>query len=197
MADTLAVSEPDHYGQPPFAEWYKDHGHIHLDTFDRAVEQSDELVFNCTSGMASLKVLEQAGADKLQGKILVDIANPLDFSNGAPPSLNPVDTDSLGEQIQRAFPGLRVVKTLNTMSAYMMVNPGLLSGDHNVFVSGNDAGAKTTVKSLLENMGWKTANIIDLGDISTARGTEMLLPIWLRLWSALGHAQFNFYVQQK
>ena len=151
-----------------------------------------ELVLNATAGGASLAALEQAGAANLRGKILIDIANPLDFSQGMPPSLSIANTDSLGEQIQRAFPEARVVKTLNTLSAPLMVDPNQLAdGDHHVFVSGNDAEAKAQVSAFLRaEFGWK--NIIDLGDITTARGTEMLLPIWVRLWGALGTPLFNF-----
>ena len=110
-----------------------------------------------------------------------------------PPSLNPVNTDSLGEQIQRAFPEARVVKTLNTMNASVMVDPASVAGgDHSVFVSGNDADAKEIVSGLLKDFGHR--DIIDLGDITTARGSEMLLPIWLRLWGALGNADFNFKI---
>ncbi|MDB5035033.1 MAG: hypothetical protein JWQ98_2274 [Chlorobi bacterium] len=154
-----------------------------------------EIIFNCTSGLATLQVLELAGAGNLAGKILIDISNPLDFSNGFPPTLSVCNDDSLGEQIQRAFPDLNVVKTLNTLTCAIMVNPGLVAGDHTIFMSGNDAGAKTRVRDLLhEAFGWKPENIIDLGDITTARGTEMLLPIWLRLMGTLGTPNFNFNI---
>lgn len=153
-----------------------------------------EIIFNCTSGAGSLEALELAGAQNLNGKILIDIANPLDFAQGMPPSLFTPSTDSLGERIQRAFPEVKVVKTLNTMNCYLMVDPGqLANGDHEIFVSGNDAEAKAQVTEILKTwFGWK--QIIDLGDISTARGTEMLLPIWLRLWGALGTPMFNFKI---
>lgn len=193
---TLANESKDGYGNPPFKEWHHDHAGIALDTFSSATAQAD-LVLNCTSGMASLAALEAAGRDNLAGKILIDIANPLDFSQGMPPPLTPVNTDSLGEQIQAAFPDVKVVKTLNTMNAYLMVEPRQLTGDHNVFVSGNDEGAKKEVGEILQSFGWKADQIIDLGDISTARGSEMLLPIWLRLWQALGTASFNFHIQMK
>lgn len=135
-----------------------------------------------------------AGSNNLSGKILLDIANPLDFSKGMPPSLFVCNTDSLGEQIQNAFPELKVVKSLNTMNAYIMVNPSLVPDDHNVFMSGNDANAKATVSKLLQSFGWKATTIIDVGDISTARGTEQLLPIWIRLWGALQTPMFNFKI---
>jgi predicted dinucleotide-binding enzyme len=146
-----------------------------------------------TSGTVSIPALAAAGADNLAGKVVVDISNPLDHSNGFPPTLLVKDTDSLGEQIQAAFPQAKVVKTLNTMTAALMVDPGLLAGgDHSVFVSGNDADAKKTVTELLASFGH--TDIIDLGDITTARGSEMVLPLWLRLMGALGNHMFNFKV---
>lgn len=124
-------------------------------------------------------------------KILIDTANPLDFSKGMPPTLSVCNTDSLAEQIQSEFPETRVVKTLNTMNARLMVDPGQLAGaDHHVFLSGDDAEAKSVLIELLKSFGWM--EVIDLGDISTARGTEMLLPIWLRLWNATYTALYNF-----
>ena len=152
-----------------------------------------EIVFNCTSGMASLDALRQAGARNLDGKILIDVANPLDFSKGMPPTLSVCNTDSLGEQIQRAFPGARVVKTLNTMNTNVMVDPRIVPGDSDVFVSGNDAAAKAQVTEILKSwFGWRS--VIDLGDITTARGTEMLLPIWLRLWGTFKTPNINFHI---
>lgn len=153
-----------------------------------------EILFNATSGGGSLQALSLAGEANLNGKILVDISNPLDFSHGMPPSLFVSNTDSLGEQIQRAYPNVKVVKTLNTVTASLMVDPRQLAdGEHHIFVSGNDAEAKAQVVTLLSTwFGWKY--IIDLGDITTARGTEMYLPIWLRLWGALGTGKFNIQV---
>lgn len=127
-------------------------------------------------------------------KILIDIANPLDFSNGFPPSLTVCNADSLAEELQQTFPALKVVKTLNTMSAFIMVNPGLVPGDHTVFISGNDSEAKSVVKGMLNSFGWDNKNIIDLGDITTARRTEMLLPVWVRLLGVLQTPMFNFHI---
>src|SRR5512132_4282878 len=129
-----------------------------------------EIVFNCTNGAGSLDALSAAGADNLRGKILVDVANPLDFSHGMPPSLFTGANDSLGERIQKAFPEARVVKTLNTVNADVMVDPGKLPWPTDIFVSGNDAPAKADVTRLLNEFGWKF--VIDLGDITAARGTE-------------------------
>jgi predicted dinucleotide-binding enzyme len=152
-----------------------------------------ELLFNCTSGGASVDALKLAGAANLNGKVLLDIANPLDFSKGMPPTLSVCNTDSLGEQIQRAFPDAKVVKTLNTMSCKIMVNPSLVAGEHDVFVSGNDRAAKARVTEILKGwFGWKS--VIDLGDITSARGTEQILALWVRLMGTLGTANFNFKV---
>ena len=189
---TLARTEAGPMGGVPFAQWHAEHGDIPVATFAEAAAGSD-LVVNATNGTGSLDALNAAGTANLAGKVIVDIANPLDFSQGFPPSLNPVNTDSLGEQLQRAFPEARVVKTLNTMNATVMVDPASVAGgDHSVFVSGNDADAKSVVAGLLADLGHR--DIIDLGDITTARGTEMLLPIWLRLWGAFGNADFNFKI---
>ncbi len=149
-----------------------------------------EVVFNCTNGGGALEALTAAGRENLAGKVLADVSNPLDFSKGMPPTLFTGNTDSLGEQIQRTFPAARVVKTLNTVNAGLMVDPGgLAGGEHSIFVSGNDAAAKALTVEILKAFGWK--HIVDLGDISTARGTESYLPLWLRLWGALGTAAFN------
>ena len=154
--------------------------------------QFGSIVFNCTSGQISLEALRAAGARNLTGKTLADVSNPLDFSKGFPPTLTVCNTDSVAEQIQSAFPEAKVVKTLNTMTAAVMVNPGLVPGEHDVFVSGNDAEAKAQVTDLLRAFGWR--NIIDLGDISTARGPEMVLPLWLRLMGAFKSPIMNFHV---
>jgi 8-hydroxy-5-deazaflavin:NADPH oxidoreductase len=152
------------------------------------------IAFNCTSGTGSLEALQAAGAANLNGKALVDVANPLDFSKGMPPSLSICNTDSLAERIQRALPDVKVVKALNTMSAPLMVNPAQLAGgDHSVFLCGNDAGAKAAVTGILkQDFGWK--DVLDLGDITAARGMEMILPVWLRLWGGLKTPIFNFKI---
>lgn len=155
-----------------------------------------ELLFNCTAGVGSLAALEAAGKDNLGGKILMDLSNPLDFSGGFPPTLSVCNDDSLGESIQRAFPEVKVVKTLNTMANPIMVDPASLPGDHDVFVSGDDAEAKAEVTRFLkEQFGWRS--VVDLGDISTSRGTEAWLLLWTRLYAALGNADFNLHLQRK
>ncbi len=188
---TLARTETDGMGNPPYAEWAAQHTDIRLSSFADAAAGA-EVVVNATSGGLSLEVLALAGADNLAGKVLIDIANPLDFSQGMPPTLLVKDTDSLAEQIQRMFPAARVVKTLNTLTAALMVRPETLPEGSSVFVSGNDAEAKSTVTSLLVEFGH--TDVIDLGDLSTARGAEMLLPMWLRVMGALGTPTFNFKI---
>ncbi|MDQ0663284.1 putative dinucleotide-binding enzyme [Arthrobacter ulcerisalmonis] len=188
---TLARTEADAMGTAPFATWAAANPGITLAGFaDAAV--GAELIVNATNGGASLDVLAQAGEENLDGKVILDIANPLDFRHGMPPTLFVKDTDSLGEQIQRSFPSARVVKSLNTLNADLMAHPETLPEASTVFISGNDADAKHTVTQLLKDFGHQ--DVIDLGDISTARGTEMLLPVWLRLWGALGTPAFNFKI---
>ncbi|MHB1132661.1 MAG: NADPH-dependent F420 reductase [Chloroflexota bacterium] len=149
-----------------------------------------DIVLNCTAGVGSLDALQMAGAENLRGKILIDVANPLDYSQGMPPTLAVSNTDSLGEQVQRALPETRVVKALNTVNAALMVNPGLLPEEHSIFVCGNDAAAKSEVTGLLRGwFGWRS--IIDLGDITNARAIEMWLPLWIRLYGTLGTPLFN------
>jgi predicted dinucleotide-binding enzyme len=153
-----------------------------------------EVIFNCTKGDGSLAALKQAGTANLGDKVLVDVANPLVFSDGQL-SLSIVNTDSLAETIQRTFPSAKVVKALNTMNASVMVDPARVPGDHAVLICGNDAGAKATVSGLLESFGWR--DIIDLGDLTAARGMEMILPVWLKLMRKLGNAEFNFAIARK
>ena len=153
-----------------------------------------DIIFNCTKGESALEVFAQAGIDKFNDKVIIDISNPLDFSKGMPPSLIPqyTNTNSLGEEIQKLLPGANVVKTLNIVNCEVMVNPKKSGGDPTMFISGNNREAKEKVEALLNQFGW--TDIIDLGDITTARGTEMLLPIWLRTFMATGNGYFGFKI---
>lgn len=195
----MGTREPDHtldrpgHGpdDPPFSQWAQDHPKVRLVGFAEAAAHA-ELVVNATSGSGALTALELAGAGGLAGKVLLDTSNPLDLSQGFPPTLFVQGEDSLGEQIQRAHPQARVVKTLNTLTAHLMVNPQVLGEESTVFMSGDDPAAKATVAALLESFGH--TDIVDLGDITTARGTEMMMPVWLRLMAALGTATFNYKI---
>jgi hypothetical protein len=152
-----------------------------------------ELVFNCTSGQGTLAALDAAGVEALRGKVLLDLSNPLDFSNGMPPTLFVSNDDSLGERVQRALPETRVVKTLNTINCELMVDASRVPGGHTVFMSGNDADAKRQTETILtEWFGHR--HVLDLGDIATARATESYLHLWLRIWGALGTADFNIHI---
>jgi 8-hydroxy-5-deazaflavin:NADPH oxidoreductase len=154
-----------------------------------------EIVFNATNGAASLQALTMAGTENLSGKILVDVSNPLDFSNGFPPSLTVFGTDSLAEQIQRAFPLTKVVKTLNTVTARVMTHPlEVANGDHHIFISANDVDAKAQVTDLLRSFGW--VHIFDLGDLSTARGTEAYQLLWVRLYGAMNTSMINVKIMK-
>ena len=164
----------------------------HAGTFAEAAAFG-EVVVNATSGAHSLDALRAAGAANLSGKPLLDLANPLDFSSGFPPTLTVSNTDSLAEQVQREFPDARVVKTLNTINADVMVDPSLAPGT-NIFVGGNDAAAKHQTIEILASFGWPEKDIVDLGDISTARGTEMYLPLWLHMRMTIGHSRFNIRI---
>jgi len=187
---TRTNDKPDNTGQS-FSEWYENNQKINLMTFAKAADFG-EIIINALAGHVSVEVL-QGLVGPISGKILIDIANPLDFSKGMPPTLFVSNTDSLGEQIQKALPEAKVVKTFNTTNATIQVNPKTLAnGDHHIFVSGNDEPAKAKVMDILKSYGWE--NIVDLGDITTARGTEMFLPLWLRLMGALQTPAFNIKV---
>lgn len=189
----MARTEPDAPGRPPFSIWHADHPQVGVGTF-ADVARDAELIVIATQGAASLEALTAAGEANLDGKIVIDISNPLDFSYGMPPSLFVCNTDSLGEQIQAAFPGAKVVKTLNTVTAGVMIDPlSIADGEHTTYVSGNDDGAKAEVTTLLRDaFGWK--HMMDLGGIETARAVEMALPLWLAIVMKTNDPMFNFSV---
>jgi predicted dinucleotide-binding enzyme len=152
-----------------------------------------QTVMNCTGGAVSLDALAAAGAENLAGKVLIDVSNPLTFETGRL-TLTVCNTDSVGEQIQRAFPDARVVKTLNTMANEVMIHPEQLAGPHSVFVCGDDAEAKQHVAGMLESFGWPPESVVDLGGIEAARGMEMFLVFWIELMQARGDRLFNVNV---
>ena len=158
--------------------------------------ESAELVINATGGLVALDVLAAAGSENLAGKVLIDVSNPLDASQGFPPRVAIADGDSIGERIQRAYPEARVVKALNTVNAVVMVDPAGVPGDHVLFVCGDDDDAKAQVVELLGTFGWPADRIVDLGDITGARATEQYLVLWLRLLAQLGTPRFNITLNQ-
>ncbi|TWE13055.1 hypothetical protein BKA23_1883 [Rudaeicoccus suwonensis] len=193
VQQTLTRTEPDSMGTPPYSGWQKDNATVRLATFPDAGTHG-ELVINATSGVNAMAALEATGSENLAGKVLVDLALPLDFSGGMPPRLTIANTDSLGEQVQRAFPDALVVKTLNTMFKDIMVDPARLPGHHNIFIAGNDTGAKETVTTLLTEFGWQQETIIDLGSIQSARATEMYMQMYFNLVGVLDTFEFNIAI---
>lgn len=177
---------------PGAAAWAREHGGRHGTFADAAAH--GELVVNATSGLASLTVLTAAGAANLDGKVVVDVSNPLDFSQGPLPRIAVPEAGSVAEQLQQAFPRARVVKTLNTMNNTLMTDPTLVPGPHNVFVCGDDAAAKADVTALLESFGWTGRQILDLGGLSAARGLEPLVLLWVTISGALQTQTFNFAI---
>lgn len=148
-----------------------------------------EVVFLCVRGEVALDVVREI-APSLPGRILTDVTNPLSFPEGKPMELLVANTDSQGEQIQRLLPDTAVVKTLNTVNSHIMTHPAEIPGDHVMPIAGNDPEAKAIVtRILMDDFGWP--RVIDLGGIEAARGMEAYLHLWLRLWSAIGHARFN------
>ncbi|MDP9295311.1 MAG: NAD(P)-binding domain-containing protein [Actinomycetota bacterium] len=182
-------TEPDQQRTPPFRVWHAEHKGVAAGAFAEA-GAFGELLVNSTAGTGSVEALEAAGAKDLDGRIVIDTSNALDFSQGFPPSLFVGNTDSLAETIQREFPRIRVVKAWNTVTAALMTNPKMLAeGDHTIPICGNDGDAKKEVTGLLQSFGWR--DVIDLGDLTAARAMEGYLPFWLRLMQALQNPIFN------
>jgi 8-hydroxy-5-deazaflavin:NADPH oxidoreductase len=195
VAASLANTQPHPFGMPGFGTWHQQHANLPVATFADAAARSD-LLINATNGTAILDILKAVPASHVDGKVMIDAANALDFSKGMPPRVGITDTAgaSIGERLQAAHPRLRVVKALNTITAYAMLNPSAVQGgDSTLFIAGNDAAAKDTVTSLLQSYGWK--DVLDLGDISSAGALELLMPFWLRVWNKLGQTTvFNYKI---
>jgi 8-hydroxy-5-deazaflavin:NADPH oxidoreductase len=160
-------------------------------TFAQAAEFGN-LIFLCLKGDVEMDVVRSVGPKPFGNKPVVDVSNPLDFSHGMPPSLTVCNTNSLGEEVQKALPSAKVIKTLNIVNCDIMIDPNKAGTQPTMFICGNDSGAKAEVTTLLKNLGW--TDIIDLGDVTKSRATEMLLPIWLSLMQTLGHVHFGFKV---
>ncbi|UQN30905.1 NADPH-dependent F420 reductase [Brachybacterium kimchii] len=193
VENTLARTEPDVFGNPPYSQWQQEHTDIQLLPFAEA-GAFGEIVLNATNGANSLTALEAVGAENLDGKVLLDVALPLDLSQGMPPTLTVANTDSLAEQIQRTYPEAKVVKSLNSVAFPVMVDPSRVPGEHSVFVAGDHEDAKAAVRSLLEGFGWPTGAIIDLGGITGARGAEMYSRLYFTLAGVLDTFDFNIKV---
>lgn len=182
---TLARTETGSMGTAPFAEWQADHPDVRLATLAEAGAFAD-VVLNASNGANSLKALEAVGSGNLADKVLIDLALPLDLSQGMPPTLTVANSDSLGEQIQRTFPRARVVKTLTSVFCEVMVDPDRIPGEHVLFLAGDDQDAKQTALGILGEFGWPADRVIDLGDITASRATEMYSRLFFTLVGALG-----------
>jgi 8-hydroxy-5-deazaflavin:NADPH oxidoreductase len=193
VAKTLATTEPNAFGMPAFGLWHKDNAKVQVGTFKDAAKFGDMIV-NASNGSTALETLAQAKLETAGNKVLLDVSNDLDFSKGFPPQSGAKDVagSGVGETIQATYPNIRVVKSLNTINAFVMVNPAMVPGESTVFMSGNDADAKKQVHSILTSFGW--TDIMDLGGIATSRGTEMLLPLWLTVFGVLGRPAYNFKI---
>ena len=189
VAALMARTDPGRAGAVPFPTWHEEHPEIAVGSFADAGRHG-EIIVNSTVGTASVEALRAAGATEMDGTVVIDTSNALDFSRGFPPSLFISNTDSLAETIQGEFPRIRVVKALNTVTAGLMTNPKLLAeGDHSLPICGHDALAKASVTELLERFGW--TDVIDLGDLTAARAMESYLLIWVRLMQAVETPLFN------
>ena len=177
-ANAWAVSQGSHAGHGTFAD----------------VAGWADRVIVAISGAQIETVAEAVGDSAVAGKTVIDVTNPLDFSHGMPPVLVPhlSNTTSAGEALQAALPSAKVVKALNTMNHEIMVDPTRVSGHHDVFLSGDHDDAKADVCALLAEFGW--SDPIDLGPLAAARGTEGMMPFWLRMWGAHGSADFNYSI---
>ncbi|HCI5642097.1 TPA: NAD(P)-binding domain-containing protein [Klebsiella quasipneumoniae subsp. similipneumoniae] len=193
---TFNRTEPDAKGIPAWQYWAKDHPEIKLVTFTEAGKFAD-VIINATEGANSLRALTEAGEENLRGKIILDLALPLSYSDDRPPHLSFANDDSLGEQIQRTFTSSRVVKTLNTMSYSIMLDPSVLPGAHNAFMSGDSNHAKAVIVGLLAEFGWPEGSVIDLGNITTSRATEMYATLLFQLSAIRGNYDFNIAVVEK
>jgi predicted dinucleotide-binding enzyme len=192
---TLARTEPDARGRGAFAEWAVEHPDIRLETLPNAAAAAD-LVVVAMLGSAALEALDAVGDERLQGKVLLDTCLPLVRHDPGPPSLSISGDDSLAEQIQRAHPTVRVVKSLTTMAAALMTHPERVPGDHVVFVSGDDDAAKRAITGVLRQFGWPDRSIVDLGELRTARATEQYSYLLFELAHRFGSFDFNIAIQR-
>ncbi len=193
---TLARTESGKTGDvdtPPYSVWQREHPGVRLLAFPDAGAHG-EIVFNATQGAVALDALAAVGAANLAGKVLVDLALPLDFTEGFPPALTVANTDSLGEQIQRAYPDTKIVKSLTSVFCQVMVDPARIPGEHNIFVAGDDPEAKQTVRGILVAFGWPTGAILDLGGITAARAVEMYSRLYFTLVQTLGTFELNIKI---
>jgi predicted dinucleotide-binding enzyme len=147
-----------------------------------------DLVVSAVTGSEALTALTAIGPDVLAGKVLIDLGNAV-----TPAFALMYPNSSLGAELQAALPRTKVVKTLNTLSAALMVAPSTIAAS-TVFLSGDDAEAKDAVKGLLRDLGWPALAMLDLGDIATARAPEHYFLLFAAIWRATSEPLFNINV---
>jgi len=180
------------------AAWKKNAGkNAFTGTFAEAALHG-EIIFTCLNGEYALDAIDTIDKENLAGKIVIDVTNPLDFTQGMPPRIleSLGNSKSLGEEIQKAAPGAFVIKTLNTVNYNLMVDARKVnSADHNLFLCGNDVNAKTKAKHfLVDNFHWRADRLVDLGGIESARAIEAIVPFWVLVYQSLGTPLFNFKI---
>jgi 8-hydroxy-5-deazaflavin:NADPH oxidoreductase len=180
---------------PKAVEWAEKNGaRASAGTFADAAKFGDVIIV-ATLWQGTMNALELAGPGNFAGKPVIDTVNPLDFSKGVPPTLAVGTTDSAGEQIQRALPGAHVVKAFNVIGNVHMVSPSFPGGKPDMFICGDDEGAKKTVTELATELGW--AGVIDIGGIVGARYLEPMGMVWISYFFKTGTGNHAFALLQK
>jgi predicted dinucleotide-binding enzyme len=161
---------------PKAAAWVKEAGaKASAGTFADAA-RFGEVVVLATLGTATEEVLRAVGPGAFQGKAVLDATNPLDFSKGMPPRLIGTVGDSGGERHQKLLPGAHVVKVFNTVGNAFMFKPDFAGGPPDMFLCGNDEGAKQKAAAICRDFGW---GVVDVGDLSTAHFLEAMCMVWV------------------
>ena len=166
------------------AEWLSSAGeNVSAGSLTEAAQFGEVLVL-ATSWGGTLNAIELAGSENFAGKIVVDVTNPLDFSQGVPPKLASAPGNSGAEQIQKAIPGAKITKAFNTISAHTMINPSMQDGDPVLFIAG-DTDAKKFATETATGFGWKS--VIDTGDLSQSYLLETFAMLWINYAFANNH----------
>lgn len=172
----LGTRTPDSEKLAPWKREVGDRGRT--GTFAQAAAYGEVLVV-AVLGTAAEQAIDLAGPRSFDGKVVIDVTNPLDFSKGMPPGLFVGMTDSLGERIQRKLPRAKVVKCFNIVNNQTMIDPSNTGTKPTMLLCGNDEGAKRKVTEILEQFGWD--DVVDIGGIDGARWLEAHVPLWVRV----------------
>jgi predicted dinucleotide-binding enzyme len=157
--------------------WAKENGaKASAGTFADAAKHG-EIIVLATVWTGTKQAIEMAGPDSFAGKLVIDATNPLDTSGGGGPRLAVGHTDSGGETVQRWLPKAHVVKCFNIVGHGLMVDPKIPGGPPDMWIAGNDEGAKTKVAEILHDFGWGPP--LDTGGIEGARLLEPMCILWV------------------